>query len=138
MRRRSPMRRSIRFGRFGCDDSASQDESGASLRSDDDRSRVKVCLGSLMVAEVAEADAHVVMERVWHGHCHAESHDAVGDSEGVDVPVAQKQNAGDGSPDEGDGREDWIGQVSQREDDGRDDDGQRPCPGSRRSRRSRK
>jgi len=46
-----------------------------------------------MVPEVAETDPHVMMQRVWHCHGHAEAHDAMGQSEGIDVAVAQKQDA---------------------------------------------
>ena len=75
-----------------------------------------------MVPEIAEADPHVMMQCVWHGNRHAEAHDSMGQSKGVDVPVAQKQNAGDGSPDKRDRGEDGIGQVGQREYAGRSDD----------------
>jgi hypothetical protein len=82
-------------------------------------------LPTRMVSEVAEADSHVVVQRVRHCHCHAESHDAVGDAESIDVPIAQKEHACDGSPHQGDGRQNWIGQVRQREYDRRHDDGHR-------------
>ncbi len=75
-----------------------------------------------MVPEIAEADPHVMVQRIWHRNRHAEAHDSMRQPKGVDVPVAQKQNAGDGSPDEGDGSQDRIGQVGQREDAGRGDD----------------
>ena len=64
-----------------------------------------------VVPEIAEADPHVMMQRVWHRNRHAETHDSMGKPKGVDVPVAQEQNAGVGSPDESDRSQDRIGQV---------------------------
>ena len=80
-------------------------------------------LRARMIAQIAEADPHVAMERVWHGHRHAEAHDAMSQPEGVDVSVAQKQDAGDSSPDESDWSQDGVGQVGEREDAGRGEDG---------------
>jgi hypothetical protein len=62
----------------------------------------------VVVFEVAEAYAHVVVDVVGHGcgECHAE--DSVRQGEGVEVAIAKEQQAGDGSPDEGEGDEDWV------------------------------
>jgi len=100
------MRRSIRCGHFGCDEKSRHDESEESI-----------LRPARMIREVAETDAHMMMQRVWHGNRDAYAHNSVGQAERVDVPVAQKQHAGYGSPDESEGRENWIGQMGQREQD---------------------
>ena len=46
-----------------------------------------------MIPEVAEADPHVMVQGVWHCNRHTQTKDAVGHTESIDVPVAQKQNA---------------------------------------------
>jgi hypothetical protein len=55
------------------------------------RVRETAVVRARMVPEVAEADTHVVMQRAGNGHRYAQAHDAVSESEGVDVAVAEKQ-----------------------------------------------
>ena len=80
-------------------------------------------LPARMIVEIAEADPHVTMQRARNSYRNAKSHDAVGYAEGVDVAVAKEQDAGDDSPNEGDGGEDRIRQMSEREDGGGSEDG---------------
>lgn len=69
-----------------------------------------------VVAQIAEAYAHVAMQVVGDGDGYTETHDSVCEAEGVDVAVAQKEEARDSSPDEGDRRQDRVGQVGERKD----------------------
>ena len=64
-----------------------------------------------IVPQIAEADAHVVV--YWPGNCdgYGDAEDGVGDHQGIDVAVVQKEKAGCEAPDEGDGGEHGIGQV---------------------------
>jgi hypothetical protein len=79
-------------------------------------------LFSRMVAKIAEADPHVMIHRVWHSHGNTESHNSVSHAKGVDVAVAQEQNAGNSSPNKGDRSKDWIRQMRKREETGRGKD----------------
>ena len=74
------------------------------------------------VAEVAEAYSHVVVNRVGYGDGDAESHDAVCEAKGVEISVAEEEDAGEDAPDESDRSEDGIGEMCDGEDSGCDDD----------------
>jgi hypothetical protein len=70
-----------------------------------------------VVPQIADPDSHMTMQRI--GHCDRDTkpHDAMSQPEGVDVAIAQEEHARDRSPDERKGRENWIGQVRNGEDD---------------------
>lgn len=70
------------------------------------------------VGEVAEADAHVADDRVGEGDGEGDAEDRVGDGQGVEVAVAQEEQAGGESHDEGHGGEDGAGEVGDGEDGG--------------------
>ena len=78
------------------------------------------------VPEIAETYSHVVVDRVGNGDGDTEAHDAVGDTESIDVSVMKEEEAGEDSPDEGNWGEDWIGDMCDGEDSGCSDD--RGCP----------
>ena len=69
-----------------------------------------------VVLQVAEADSHVTVKRVRHSYRDRETHDAVCETQGIDVAIAQKEEAGDYTPHECDGSKDGVGQVSHRKD----------------------
>jgi hypothetical protein len=76
-----------------------------------------------MVSEIAEADPHMMMQRVWHSHRNTKPHNAVGHAQRIDIPVAQKKHTCDYPPDQRDRCQNRIGQVRQCEDGSRNDDG---------------
>jgi hypothetical protein len=63
--------------------------------------------------QVAEADAHVVDERSGDGDGDADAKDGMRYGQWVEVAVAQKELTGDESPEQGDGSEDGVGQMSE-------------------------
>ena len=72
----------------------------------------------MAVGEVAEADAHVVVDGAGNGDGYADAQDGVADGGDVDVAVVQKDQAGGASPEQRKRREDWIGQVRAGEERG--------------------
>ena len=90
-----------------------------------------------VIPVVADADPHVMMQRVWHNHCDTKPQDPVGQAEGIDIPIAQEENAGYDAPHQGDRRENRVGQVSEREKPAAATTGN-TLPGSNRNKRSRK
>ena len=76
-----------------------------------------------VVFEIAEADAHVVVDVVGDGDGEAHAEDAVGESERVEVAIAQEEQAGERAPDQGERDEHRIGDVGDGEEDGGEGDG---------------
>ena len=62
-----------------------------------------------MVSVVADPHPHMVLQRFWHNHCDTKPQDSVGDPQGIDIPVAQKQHAGGDAPHQRDRRQHRIG-----------------------------
>jgi hypothetical protein len=72
----------------------------------------------MAVGKVAEADAHVVTDGAGDGESYRDAKDGVGDGQGIEVTVAEEEEAGGESPEGGDGGEDGVGQVGEREEGG--------------------
>ena len=51
-----------------------------------------------MVAVVADSHAHMMLDRIRHNHCDTKPQDSVGETQGIDVTVAQEQHAGSDAP----------------------------------------
>lgn len=73
------------------------------------------------VVDVAQADAHVVQDIRRNGDGYADTEDGMGDGQRINVARAEEDEAGGQSPDHGQRRKDWIGQVGEREYAGRDE-----------------
>lgn len=76
-----------------------------------------------VVFQIAKADAHVVMNVVGDGDGETHAQDSVRESERVEVAIAQKESAGASTPDEGEPNQQWVGDVGDREEDGRESNG---------------
>lgn len=73
----------------------------------------------MVVGQVAEADAHVMVYRSGDGDGDGNTHDGVRHGQWIEVAVLNEEQAGGETPDQGDRREQWIGQMSEREKDSR-------------------
>jgi hypothetical protein len=72
-----------------------------------------------MIAVITDSDPHMMIERVWNNHCDTKPQDPVRQAEGVDIPIAQEQDAGGDAPHQGDRCENWVRKMSEREKAGR-------------------
>lgn len=79
------------------------------------------------VFEVAEADAHVVVDVVGDGDGEAHAEGSVGEGERVEVAIAQEEEAGTGAPDEGKRHQDRIRDVGCGEENRCEGDGGSAC-----------
>ena len=77
----------------------------------------------VMVLEVAEADAHVVMDVVGDGDREAHAEDAVRESQRVEVAIAQEEQAGDRTPNQGERDQNGVRDVGDGEEHGGERDG---------------
>jgi hypothetical protein len=68
-----------------------------------------------MITVVADTHPHVMLQGIWHDHCDTKSQYPVGDTQRIDIPVAQENQAGCDSPHQRDWRQHRIGQVSEGE-----------------------
>ena len=68
---------------------------------------------AVRIGEVAEADTHVADDWAGDGDGEADAEDGVGDRQRVEVAITQKELTGDESPEQGDGSEDGVGQMSE-------------------------
>jgi hypothetical protein len=51
-----------------------------------------------MVAQITQPYTHVVMHRIWHSHGYANTQDAMGQTQRIQVAVSQKKRAGNEAP----------------------------------------
>jgi len=79
-----------------------------------------------MVFEIAAADAHVVQEVIRDGDSEAHAEDSVGEGEGVEIAIAEEEDAGDRSPDESERDEDGVGNVGHDKEERGERDGWGP------------
>ncbi len=84
-------------------------------------------MGVGVITQVAESDAHVVVQGGWNGDGNGETEDGVGETQRVEIAVTQEQGAGGNSPDERCNHEHWVGNMGAGEEAGGDQDRQRRC-----------
>lgn len=78
---------------------------------------------TLVVMQVTQADAHVAMDVIRDGNRETDSQNAVGERQRVEIAIAQKEQTGEGSPDEREDCEHRVGDVSQGEEQRHQRDG---------------
>lgn len=76
-----------------------------------------------VVGEITESNAHVVVDRVGNrdGEAHAEN--AVSQRNGVEIAIAEEEQAGCSAPHKREHHQDGVGDVSDGEEDGGERDG---------------
>ena len=77
---------------------------------------MSVVMASVRVGEVAQADAHVVIDRSGNGDGNRDPQDGVRNAKRIEIAIANKKEARGYAPDQSDRREDGIGQMRQSED----------------------
>ena len=75
----------------------------------------------MVVGQVAEADAHVMVYRSRNGDGDGDSHDGVRNGQWIEIAVLKKEQAGGKAPYQCDRCEQGIGQMSEREKDRREE-----------------
>src|SRR5579859_1322959 len=70
------------------------------------------------VAKIAETYAHVMQYGAGDGDGKRDAEDGMRQAQGIEVAIAKKDEAGGDAPDQGDRREDGIGQMREREEGG--------------------
>jgi len=59
---------------------------------------MRPCFGPLMISQIAQPDAHVVMKVIRYSDRKANAQDGVSDAKRIDISVAQKKNAATHAP----------------------------------------
>ena len=76
------------------------------------------------VSEIAQPDAHVMVHRGWNRDGERDAQDGVRQGQGVEIAVAEKEQAGGESPKQCDGRENGAGHMGRGEDERSDGGGE--------------